>query len=50
MMNGYQPYSYDYNSTMQSPYPYRDAKNYNDWDSIFEGFPELKDVNQHHTF
>lgn len=43
-MNGYPQYQ-TYNSNINTQWPYAEAKNYQNWESILEVFPHLKQVN-----
>ena len=33
------------NNNFIGPWPYVEAKHYNDWETIQQGFPHLKDIN-----
>ena len=47
MMNGYPGYQQESSQLAKTQWPYVEAKNYSDWESIFQSFPHLKQVNSH---
>jgi hypothetical protein len=47
MMNGYSGFGQEASQLVKNQWPYHEAKNYNDWESIFQAFPHLKQVNAH---
>lgn len=47
MMNGYTAYQQEASQLVKNHWPYQEAKNYSDWESIFQAFPHLKQVNAH---
>lgn len=49
MMSGYPGYQQDTTQLVKTKWPYLEAKNYANWDSLVEGFPHLKLVNTHHA-
>lgn len=44
-MNGYGQYPADYTQNNNQKWPYVEAKNYSDWQSILAAMPHLKTVN-----
>jgi len=47
MLNGFQSYAQNYSQIPNTQWPYVEAKNYSDWESILQVFPHLKTVNSH---
>ena len=46
-MNGYSGLQQEASQALKTQWPYQEAKNYNDWESIFQAFPHLKQINAH---
>lgn len=44
-MNGYYPYPGEYSQATTAKWPYVEAQNYNDWASVLQAFPHLKNIN-----
>jgi hypothetical protein len=45
MMNGYSGFQQEAPQGVKTQWPYQEAKNYNDSESIFQAFPHLKQIN-----
>lgn len=45
VMNGYGQYPTDYTQNNNNKWPYVEAKNYEDWQSVLAAMPHLKGIN-----
>ena len=45
LMNSYYTYPPEYSQTTTSKWPYVEAHNYNDWGTVLQAFPHLKNIN-----